>query len=394
MEYQFSNKIASLKPSAIREILKATSDPKVISFAAGNPAPEAFPVEMIRKISDDLLREDPISILQYSVTEGYTPLRDKLKKLCHEHYHVGGEGDDLIVVSGAQQGIDLFSKCICNEGDVVLCEDPSFIGSLNTFRSYHTRLVGVEMNEEGIDLEKLEEAIRSNKNVKYLYVIPNFQNPTGRCMSLARRRGVYELCKKYGVLILEDNPYGDLRFAGEEIPAIKSFDTEGIVVYVGSFSKLLAPGIRVGFVLAPAPIIAKMTVAKQGNDVHTTVWSQRICDRFLETVNLEEHIARIRKIYKHKSALMLDYFDEHLNSAITYTRPQGGLFIWCTLPDGSDMMEFCRNATQHNLALVPGTAFLADTEGTTTSFRVNFSTPTDEQILKGCEILAALSKEI
>lgn len=394
MNYTFSNKISGVKPSAIREILKMSSDRSVISLAAGNPSPDAFPVQAVQKISAEILSEDPILALQYSVSEGYTPLREKLCTLAREHYHAMGAEDDLIVVSGAQQGLELSCKVLCNEGDTLICEDPSFVGALNAFRTYGVNLAGVAMEEDGISIGKLEEALKKEKNVKALYVIPNFQNPSGITMSLEKRRAVYELACRYDVIILEDNPYGDLRFEGEALPPIKSMDTEGRVIYCGSFSKILSPGLRVGFVCANKAIIGKLVVAKQCADVHTPILSQLICDRFLSEYDLGEHIEMLRDIYRKKCALMLGEIEKHFSPKVAYTRPQGGLFVWCTLPQGSDMPEFCRHAVaDYKVAVVPGTAFLADESAPTTSFRLNYTTPPDEQVVRGVEILGKLTRE-
>ncbi|MCI8623119.1 MAG: PLP-dependent aminotransferase family protein [Provencibacterium sp.] len=394
MNYNFSSKIDGVKPSAIREILKMSSDPSVISLAAGNPAPDAFPVKAVEEITAGILREEPILALQYSVTEGYPALRDTLRAFARNRYNVMGEEDDLIVVSGAQQGIDLSCKCLCNEGDTVLCEDPSFVGSLNAFRSYNVNLVGIPVEEDGISIEALEKALREEKNVKMLYVIPNFQNPSGVTMSWEKRKRVYELCCKHGVMILEDNPYGDLRFEGEDIPAIKTLDEEGRVIYCGTFSKILSPGLRVGFAIANRAVLQKLVVAKQCADVHTAILSQLICLRFMNEYDVEAHIGRLCALYRQKSALMLGEMEKHFSDKVRFIRPQGGLFIWCTLPEGSDMVEFCRRATyDYKVAVVPGTAFTAHEEDPTTSFRLNFSTPTDANIVKGIEILGRLTKE-
>ncbi len=395
MSFNFSNKVSGLQPSAIREILKFTSDPEVISFAAGNPAPEAFPADFVKKTSDELLSSNPVLALQYSITEGYTPLRDILKKRMASQNCFSSERDELIITSGAQQSVELACKVLCNEGDTVICEDPSFIGSLNSFRSYNTNLVGIEQEDDGINLEKLEKALKENKNAKMIYVIPNFQNPTGRTMSWEKRKGVYELAHKYDVVIVEDNPYGDLRFAGEDIPSIKSIDTDGRVVYVGSFSKILAPGLRVGYSSAPHDIIQKMVVCKQVSDVHSNIWAQVICERFMAECDLDTHFAKLRDIYRAKCNLMLDNMAACFSEKISYTKPQGGLFIWATLPDDCDMMGFCSRAVQEfKVAVVPGNAFTMHETDKTSSFRLNFSTPTDEQIIKGCELIGKLSKEM
>lgn len=395
MEYKFSDKVSGLQASAIREILKFTADPEVISFAAGNPAPEAFPTEKIAELSAELLRDDPVLALQYSVTEGYTPLRDYLKEWLSSKgcFHSGS--DDLIITSGGQQANELSCKVLLNEGDTLLCESPSFIGSLNAFRSYNVNLVGIDMGEDGINLEKLEYALRTEKNVKILYLIPNFQNPTGRTMSLAKRKAVYELACRYDFIILEDDPYGELRFAGENVPTIKSLDTEGRVIYSSTFSKLISSGFRTGFVSAPAPIIQKIVVCKQVSDVHSNIWAQVICHRFMTTVNVPEHFEKLRGIYRNKCELMCSYIDNTFSKKITYVKPEGGLFIWCTLPDDCDMNEFCTKAVRdYKVAVVPGNSFNIRENEKSSSFRLNYSTPTNEQISTGMEILARMTKEM
>lgn len=395
MDYIFSDKVSSLQPSVIREILKFTSDPEVISLAAGNPAPEAFPVKEIAGITAGLLAENPINALQYSVTEGYTPLRNRLKERMKKAACFDENSDELIITSGAQQANELACKVLLNEGDTLFCEAPSFIGSLNAFKSYNVNLVGIPMEEDGMKLDALEEALRTANKPKLIYIIPNFQNPTGLCTSLEKRKAIYELAKKYGVMILEDNPYGDIRFAGENIPSIKTMDKDGIVIYSRTFSKTLAPGLRVGYVSAPKPVIQKMVVCKQVSDVHTNIMAQMICDEYLKNYDMDAHLEEIRAVYRHKCGLMLEEIDKNFSRKITVTKPEGGLFIWATLPEGSDMMGFCNTAVQkYKVAVVPGTAFLIHETDKTSSFRLNFSTPTDEQLIKGCEILGKLSKEM
>lgn len=395
MNYNFSEKVSHLQASAIREILKFTSDPEVISFAAGNPAPEAFPVEDVKRISKDILEENPILALQYSVTEGYTPLRNVLKERMRNQGNFNPDTDELIITSGAQQSNELAAKVLCDEGDTIICEAPSFIGSLNAFKSYNVNPVGVELESDGINIEKLEEAIKSNKNTRLIYLIPNFQNPTGLTMSLEKRKRVYELAEKYDIFILEDNPYGDIRFAGEDIQSIKSMDKSGRVIYSGTFSKVLAPGIRVGYCSAPKEIVSKIIVCKQVSDVHTNIWAQILAERFLSTCDMEKHLVDIRKIYKHKCELMLGEIEKNFSSKVKFTKPEGGLFIWCTLPDDCDMMGFCKRAvSEFKVAVVPGTAFTINETDRTTSFRLNFSTPADKQIIKGCELIGKLSREM
>lgn len=387
----FSYRISGVAPSAIREILKSTADPSMISFAAGNPAPEAFPVDEIRRISNDILTEEPIAALQYSITEGYPKLREWLKKDMAKKGNFNEAEQELVITSGAQQAIETCAKIFCNEGEAIICENPSFIGSLNAFRSYNAKLVGVEMDNDGMIPEKLEAALKANPRTAFIYTIPNFQNPMGVTMSLERRKQVLELAYKYNVLIVEDNPYGDLRFAGIDVPSIKSLDTKGHVIYAGSFSKVLSPGLRVGFMIATKMIISKATVALQTSTVHSNIWAQMVAYRFVTETDFEEHLERLRQIYKNKCYLMLNSLKFAMPQSIDFTEPEGGLFLWGTLPCG-DMNAFVKAALAEKVAVVPGTAFLVDEKQATLGFRLNYSTPTDEQIEKGVELLAKVAK--
>ncbi len=397
MEYIVSDRVKTLKPSAIREIFKYAADPSVVSLSAGNPAPEAFPTKAIAEISAKILEENPIGALQYSVTEGYPPLRSAIWDYMQKKYGVGTENDDIIITSGAQQVMDLYTKTTCNEKDTVICEAPSFIGSLNSFRSYNCRLCGVPVESDGMNLEILEKALQTEKNVRFIYIIANFQNPSGITTSLEKRKAIYQLAKKYNVMILEDNPYGELRISGEDVPCIKSLDTDGIVVYAGSFSKVLSPGMRLGFVIAPKPVIQKMVVCKQGEDVHTNSWAQMVAHEFMTKYDFEAHLAGLRKIYRNKADFCMGLLDKYLvPSGITYQRIEGGLFIWCKLPDHSkiSMNEFCKQAVLNKVCVVPGNAFLTDEAQQCSSFRINFSTPTDEQLEKGIKNLGKLASEV
>ncbi len=399
MKYEFSNKISSLKPSAIREILKAPATPDTISFAAGNPSPESFPIEDLARISADIYEKSPVAALQYSVTDGYLLLREHIEKRQKEKFNIGkrialGDGfdDTAIIVSGGQQGIELACKVFCNEGDAVICEDPTFIGALNAFRSNGAIPIGVTLEEDGMNIAELEEAIKSNPKAKLIYTIPTFHNPAGITTSLEKRKKIYELAKKYNIMILEDNPYGELRFAGEDIPTIKSMDEDGIVIYCSTFSKILSAGMRVGFVIAPEEVASKMVVSKQTSDVHTNIFFQMLCYRYMTECDLEYHIGEIQKIYRHKCSLMLECLEKELPKSIKFTRPEGGLFIWCTLPDDVDAMQFIKTATERNVRVVPGATFLCDTEAKSQSFRLNYSTPSDEQIIKGVKILGEVAR--
>ena len=397
MEYKFSKKIAELKPSAIREIFKSLTNPSIISFAAGNPSPESFPVKELAALSEEIFANQSTGALQYSITEGYMPLREAIAERQKKRFGetMVRENDSVLVVSGGQQGIELACKVFCNEGDAVICENPSFIGSLNSFRSNGATPVGVEMDADGISLSKLEETLKNTPNAKLLYLIPTFHNPTGITMSLEKRLGVLELAKKYNIAIIEDNPYGELRFAGDDIPTLKSLDTDGLVIYCSSFSKILSAGMRVGFVVAPSEICSKMTVAKQGEDVHTNIFFQMLCYKYMTQCDLDGHIAKINALYRRKCNLMLECLDKYIPAdKVSFTRPEGGLFIWGTVKDCDDASSIVKLAIEKKVAVVPGTAFNCDTEALSGSFRLNYSTPSDEQIVEGVKRLGEVFKSL
>ena len=394
MNYKISDKFVNMKPSAIREIFKSLGNPGCISFAAGNPSPESFPVEDIKRIAADILTQEPITALQYGITEGYPKLRELVSQRLKRLYNIGTEDDDTIIVTGGQQGIELTCKVMCNEGDVVICENPSFIGALNAFRSLGAELKGVPLKEDGIDLEALEAALKSSPRAKLLYLIPSFQNPAGITSTLENRKAVYELARKYDIVIIEDNPYGDLRFEGENVPSYKSFDVDGRVVYCGSFSKILSSGMRVGTLTANKVLVSKIVVAKQVEDVHTNVFFQMVCARYMQECDLEAHIEKIRALYHHKSSLMLKALDEYMPADVKFTRPQGGIFLWCSLPEGYELSEFVKRCSEKNVFVVPGTAFLPDESEPTRSFRLNYSMPSDEEIERGIKLLAQVVEEM
>ena len=395
MQYRISDKMAVMKPSAIREIFKSLGTPGAISFAAGNPAPESFPVEAFAKISADILSTNAVTALQYGTTEGYPKLRELIKKRISEKFSVGTDDDDTIITSGGQQAIELCCKALCNEGDAVICENPSFIGALNAFRSNGARTVGVPLDDDGINIEALEETLKNEGDkAKILYVIPTFQNPGGITTSLEKRKEIYALARKYDVVIIEDNPYGDLRFDGEDVPTIKSMDEDGRVVYCGSFSKILSAGMRVGFACANKELLQKMVVAKQVEDVHTNMFFQMMCAEYMEKYDLDAHIETIRSLYRHKCHKMLECLDKYMPKEVKFTRPEGGLFLWCTLPSGIALSDFVNRAKEALVFVVPGTAFNCDESAPSDSFRLNYSMPSDEEIEKGVKILGDIIKDM
>ncbi|WP_249029981.1 aminotransferase-like domain-containing protein [Tannockella kyphosi] len=394
MKYRYSNRIEKAKASAIREILKMMNDPEMISFGGGNPAVETFPIESLKNISSRLFEESPTKVLEYGITEGDIDLRQEALQFFSNKEDIKKEYDQVLITSGSQQIMDFIAKVLCNEDDKVICENPSFLGALNAFKSNGATLVGCDIEADGINLEQVEKALQSDVKPAFIYTIPNFQNPTGITMSYEKRKKLYELACKYEVPILEDNPYGDLRFEGQAIPSIKSMDEEGIVIYAASLSKIIAPGMRVAMLLAHQDIVGKVTVAKQSNDVHSNAWSQKVMANFLHETDMAEHLKKLQAVYSRKCALMLSKMEECFDEAVSWTIPEGGMFIWVTLPDTISMLEFVQEAIKNKVAVVPGNAFYSDDSIPCQSFRMNFSMPSDENIIKGVEILGTLSKQM
>ena len=390
MNYNLSDNIKNMKPSAIREIFKSLGTPGAISFAAGNPSPESFPVEDITRIANKILTENASAALQYGTTEGYAPLRELVTKRIADKFDCVKEGDMTIITSGGQQGIELFCKVMCNRGDEVICENPSFIGALNAFRSIGAVPVGVPLKDDGIDVEMLEEVLKTHTRVKFMYLIPTFQNPAGITTTLEKRKAVYALAQKYDVMILEDNPYGELRFAGKDVPTYKSMDTDGRVLYCGSFSKILSAGMRVGFVCGNETVVQKMVVAKQVEDVHTNQLFQMIVTGFMQECDMDAHVAKINALYKHKAELMIAALEKYMPKEVKFTRPEGGLFLWCTLPEGVSLDEFMKESIAQKVFVVTGKAFNCDETADSDSFRLNYSMPSDEEIDKGVKIIGEI----
>ncbi len=393
MEYTISRRMSEMRGSAIREIFKYAADPSVISLAGGNPAPELFPAKALSAIAERMLREQPVLSLQYGITEGYAPLREAIAARLLRVEGIGKPGDSLIVTSGGQQGIELATKVLVNEGDTVIVEEPSFIGATNAFRSYGAHLVGVPVEADGMNTDALEEALKNNPNTRFIYTIPTFQNPMGVTMSLEKRRRLYALAKQYGVLILEDNPYGELSFDGTKVPTVKSMDTEGIVLYSGSFSKILSPGLRLGFLVANEALIAKVVVAKQVSDVHTAMLPQLMATAYLEEYDLDAAIAVMRKNYREKCNTMLTAIEEFFPKGVSYTRPGGGLFIWCDLGNGIDTLALSKRAVEKKVVYVPGNTFMVDMNRPTSTLRLNYSTATPEKITEGIRRLGEVFSE-
>lgn len=382
MSIPISDHMAHMNPSLIREIFKAAQKEGMISFTAGSPSAQEFPVEELAEVSKTVFSEKAVQALSYGITEGYQPLRqwiiDDLTKA-----GISAEGDDTIVISGGQQALDFTAKCLMNEGDTILVEAPTFLNALNTFRTYGAHLVGVPMDSDGMDIDALEQALQTEKNVKFIYTIPNFQNPMGVTLSAERRRRMYDLAERYDVMILEDDPYGKLRYSGEPVPPIKTMDRGTRVIYTSSFSKVIAPGIRVAYICAPKALIAKMVVAKQCVDVHTNMICQVLVHEYLTHYDLDAHIKLCCDHYRIKRDAMLAAIEKYFPDSVSVTHPEGGLFLYVTMPEGYSGLELHQHATAVGVAAVPGAPFFADNIPDDRGFRMNFSVPSLEQIEEG-----------
>ena len=386
-----AQRVIPLEASAIREMFKLMGQADVISFAGGIPSPEVYPTDELAEISADILKNNGTFALKYGITEGYAPLIEQIKEK-NDAQNIGTDGDATIITTGAQQGIDLVAKSLINPNDAIIVESPTFVGTLNSLRSYQADLYGVPVENDGIDLSETEKILKSKK-IKFIYTIPTFQNPMGVTMSLEKRRKLLALATKYDCLILEDNPYGELRYRGEAIPTIKSMDTEGRVIYVGSFSKTLSPGMRVGFLVGHADLMERIIVVKQANDVHTPLLSQMIISEFMNRYDMDAHIEKGCASCKEKCDAMLSAMDKYFPEKAAYTRPDGGIFLWVTLPEGVDTNALLRKAIDKKVAFVPGNSFMIDAAKPSNCFRLNFTTATNEQIDKGIKILGELLAE-
>ena len=385
---QFASRFDGVSGSAIREIFKMIAKPGMISFAGGNPAASALPDAKVAEMAQKVLSENGKAILQYGATEGYAPFLESLKAYVEQQ--LGCEVPGVLPTTGSTQGMDLLCKALINPGDVILVENPSFLGNLQCMNLYQAKLVPVESDENGIMLDKLEEAIVKH-HPKMLYTIPTFQNPTGKTLAADRRQPIAEMAAKYGMVVAEDDPYRDLRYTGSPIPSIKSYDKEGWVVFLGSFSKIISPGLRVGYMAGDPLILRKCTIGKQSSDVHTGNLNQAIVDQFLRQNLLPDHIASICESYKAQMNAMLDELAT-FPEGTRYTRPEGGLFIWVELPEGFKVKELLDKAVERHVAYVPGTHFYCD-GGHDNTFRLNFSNSTIDQIHQGMKVLRELLEE-
>ena len=383
MNFQLARRAQRMNPSVIRELLKLTERPGIISFAGGLPSPKTFPVEAMREAAEAVLRDDGSAALQYAASEGYGPLREWVAQdLRQQGLKVSPE--QVLITTGSQQGLDLVAKILIDAGSKVLVETPTYLGALQAFTPMEPQFVGVASDDQGL----LPEDLRTQApDARMLYVLPNFQNPTGRTLDAARRQAIAQVALDTGLPIVEDNPYGDLWFDQAPPPAISAALPEHSI-YLGSFSKILAPGLRLGYLVAPASVYPKLLQAKQAADLHTPSFNQRVVARVLESGFIAQHIPSIRALYKSQCEAMLAAMDQHLAPlGVQYNRPQGGMFLWARLPQGMDAATLLPQAVEHGVAFVPGTAFYADAADAR-SLRLSFVTASVEQIAQGVAQLA------
>jgi len=387
-EQRFAKRMQGIKGNAIRELLSASQQPGMISFAGGLPSPDTFEIETIVDIFQDVMYRDGKKILQYGSTEGYEPLRVELLKFLNSKGLMAGP-DNLLILSGSQQGINLIGKAMLNPGDKVAVESPSYLAALQIFRTYQSEFVVVPADENGMNIDILAQKL-SEEKPKIVYIVPTFQNPSSATLTLERRHQLADLLKKHETLLVEDDPYGYLRYSGEPQPFITSLDTSGQSIYLGSFSKIISPGLRVGYVVGPADIITKMRIAKQGTDVHTNMLSQAIIAEYMNRGLLEAHIEGIIKQYRQRRDLFIKEMKKHFPQEVKWNYPDGGLFIWATLPEGVDTQELFRIAMQEKVAFVPGETFFVESKKN--CLRLNFSNASFENISVGVERLGKALK--
>ena len=391
-KFKYSKRVPADGTDAVGAILKAAADPKIISFAGGLPAPELFPVKEMQAAVDKVFEEHGQEAMQYGAAKGVTALRELILQHVKEKEGVTGALDNVLVTTGSEQVLDLVGKAFVNPGDTVLVEQPTYLCALDVFKSYGAKFVGVAMDEQGMKMDALEDALKAHPETKLVYTVPNFQNPTGRTMAVDRRKKLAELAAKYDVYVLEDNPYGEIRFAGTHVPAVKSFDETGHVFYMSTFSKTLAPGFRLGWVVADEDVINKLTVLKQSADLHTDNLAQYAVVEFLDNNDLDAHVKEISDLYGKRKQLMADGLKKYFPAGVKYTNPEGGMFLWVEVPGVDDTVELFKECLKHNVAFVPGDPFFAG-RPQPGAFRLNYSNAKEDQIKVGMKQLGEALQE-
>ena len=399
-DHRYAQRTQRMTSSAIRELLKLAEQPDIISFGGGMPAPDVFPIEEFKEACERVLRDYGALSLQYGATDGYLPLRELICRHS-SRYGIEVNPENVLITSGSQQGLDLLGKILINPGDRILVESPTYLGALQAWAAYGAEYVTVPMDEYGMVTDALEEALRSGP--KFIYLLPNFQNPTGYTISLERRHKLIDLADRYGVPIVEDDPYGQLRYDGEHLPPVVKIDAQfrddcretyrGNVIYMSSFSKILAPGLRLAWVIAPVEVINKLILAKQGADLHTATFNQLVAHEVSRHGFLDRHIKLIRQVYRERRDAMLAAMDSCFPPGVEWTEPEGGLFLWVTIPKDMDTKEVLRYAIQQKVAFVPGEFFYSNGGGQNT-MRINFSNATPDKIREGISRMSRVLYEM
>jgi 2-aminoadipate transaminase len=391
---KYADRTEFMKASEIRELLKLTEDTQIISFGGGMPSPNSFPIKFVDKITKKVLKNHGPQALQYGPTEGLTLLREALIKRMEKTRNIKCNLNQILITSGSQQVLDLTSKILINPGDYIVVECPTYIGALTAFNAYQPNYIPIQMDENGMKTEELEEKIKENKDkpIKFIYTIPTFQNPAGVSLSLDRRKHLLEIAERYDIPILEDEAYSELNYSSKDLPPIKSMDKKGLVIYTHTFSKVLSPGFRLGWVVGNEEIIRKIAIAKQGADLCTNMFVQFIAEEYIKSGLIDKQIPKIRKMYKKKRDIMLKALEKHFPKGSSWTRPDGGMFIWVRLPDKVDTKEMFLDAIKAKVAYVNGAAFCTDGKGQN-CMRLNFSNTDDDKIEEGIKRLAKIMKE-
>ena len=388
----FAKRMDNVKASDIRALLKVIGQPGIISFAGGLPAPELFPVQEMKAALDAVLDENGRTALQYGQTEGWKPLRDHIVKRLAAKNNIHTDPEHILLTAGSQQGLDFLGKLFLDPGDVVVMESPSYLGAINAFRQYECTFVEVPTDENGMIMSELDRVLSTTENVKLIYVIPDFQNPSGRTWPLERRKEFMEIVNRHQVVDIEDNPYGDLRFKGEYLPALKSMDPEENIVYFGTFSKILAPGFRIGWTVASAEITEKLNLIAQAAVLQTSTINAMAIAKYLDLFDIDEHVAKILPVYKHRCELMIRTMRERFPPEVKFTDPDGGLFTWVELPAYVNSRKLAERCLEKGVAVVPGDGFFPNGENKH-CFRVNYSNATDEQLIEGIRRLNETIRE-
>ncbi len=387
MAIQFSDRVNNIKTSDTGAIMKLTAQPDIISFAGGLPAEELFPLEEVKASVVKMLDAEGQKALQYGVTNGYAPLREQIAQRMNSKLKTDVKADEILVTNGSQQGLDLVARLFCNKGDVIVVEKPTYLGAISAFNLSEVEYVEISTDENGMILEELEEVLKNNKRVRMIYVIPDFQNPMGITWSLERRKRFMEIANTFEIPVIEDNPYGELRFDGEFLPSLKSLDTKGLVLLLGTFSKTFAPGFRLGWIAANKDILDKCELIKAGLDLATASSAQRVASYWINSFSLDAHVAKVSEVYAKRCKAMLDAMDKYFPKEVTYTRPQGGLFCWVTLPKHVNAREVLLDCIDKKVAFVPGGAFFVS-EGNENYMRLNYSCSDEEKIEVGIKRIA------